>query len=815
MADGTLIFDTKVESEGVSTGMSTVKKLFTAGMGFVVAKHAVGLAKMGIAYNSQMQDFQSKFKVLLGSATKANKHVAELRKLAMKTPFRTTDLAAASQQLLAFGVNSKSVSGHLRRLGDISLGNKEKFQQLGLVFGQVSSQGKLMGQDLLQFINVGFNPLKELSKMGRGTYQELKDQMAQGKISFQDVQAAIEHATSKGGQFFNGMKEGSKTFAAQVDALKGNLEILAGNAVKPLYNLLTRIVPHLGAVASKLNKYPKIIGAVTTAVTTLTAAMVTFYAAQKWAVFNEAIKSSMGSAMKFFSAFHNSMWLNLGVGVDKIIPGLGTKLLNIPIGMQSAVGKLSSVLGSAGKSIAAFMATPAGIVVAVGAAITALGVWVNKIGGVDKAVALIHSKIAAFKAKIPELIKGIGAGFKVAVEGIKTVLFDVLPTVAKAIWKALPSALSTLGQLANELGTYLFKKVGQLAQAIATGLPKALQAVITAIPKVLIELFTRSGEGAKQGGEQAGAKGGEGIALGFLKTFIVGMGKLALAIVTALPQIAIAVVSGIVKCIPIILSAVGNLAISVLNAIGRGLGSLVTVAVNWIWGFIEGFLIGAANVINAVWNFATSLPGKIISGIGSLVSIAINWLVGFVGGIRSGFARAGSAVISGARSLPGRVRGALGSLYSIGVHFLQGLINGIKAGFGRVFGLISSLGSKCKAKLKSVFDINSPSRFTTWIGRMLIEGMDVGIVRNTGKLLSSIGEQMGLVQDAFLIDAPEINPIASAISGERSRIFGATGSSQHVEVNQTINFNQPWKSPADVSRAVSWETAKLGLAGAQ
>lgn len=815
MADGTLIFDTKVESEGVSTGMSTVKKLFTAGMGFVVAKHAVGLAKMGIAYNSQMQDFQSKFKVLLGSATKANKHVAELRKLAMKTPFRTTDLAAASQQLLAFGVNSKSVSGHLRRLGDISLGNKEKFQQLGLVFGQVSSQGKLMGQDLLQFINAGFNPLKELSKMGRGTYQELKDQMAQGKISFQDVQAAIEHATSKGGQFFNGVKEGSKTFAAQVDALKGNLEILAGNAVKPLYNLLTRIVPHLGAVASKLNKYPKLIGAVTTAVTTLTAAMVTFYAAQKWAVFNEAIRSSMGSAMKFFSAFHNSLWLNLGVGVDKIIPGLGTKLLNIPIGMQSAVGKLSSVLGSAGKSIAAFMATPAGIVVAVGAAITALGVWVNKIGGVDKAVALIHSKIAAFKAKIPELIKGIGAGFKVAVEGIKTVLFDVLPTVAKAIWKALPSALSTIGQLANNLGTYLFQKVGQLAQAIATGLPKALQAVITAIPKVLLELFTRSGEGAKQGGEQAGAKGGEGIAQGFLKTFIVGMGKLALAIITALPQIAIAVVSGIVKCIPIILSAVGNLAISVLNAIGRGLGSLVTVAVNWIWGFIEGFLIGAANVINAVWNFATSLPGKIISGIGSLVSIAINWLVGFVGGIRSGFAHAVSAVSSGARSLPGRVRGALGSLYSIGVHFLQGLVNGIKAGFGKVFGLISSLGSKCKAKLKSVFDINSPSRFTTWIGRMLIEGMDVGIVRNTDKLLNSIGEQMGLVQDAFLIDAPEINPIASAISGERSRIFGTTGSSQNVEVNQTINFNQPWKSPADVSRAVSWETAKLGLAGAQ
>lgn len=815
MADGTLIFDTKVNNEGVSTGMSTVKKLFTAGIGFVVAKHAVGLAKMGIAYNSQMQDFQSKFKVLLGSAAKANKHVADLRKMALKTPFRTTDLAAASQQLLTFGIRSKDVKGHLQRLGDISLGNKEKFQQLGLVLGQVSSQGKLMGQDLLQFINAGFNPLKELEKMGRGTYKELKDQMAQGKISFEDVQAAMEHATAKGGQFFNGMKEGSKTFAAQVDALKGNLEILAGNAVKPLYNMLTRLVPHLAKVASLMNKHPKIIGAVATAITSLAGAMTTYYAAQKWSLISEAIRTSMTGAMKFFSAFHNSLWLNLGVGVDKILPGLGTKLLNIPIGVQSAMGKLSGVLGSAGKSIAAFMATPAGIVVAVGAAITALGVWVNKIGGVDKAIALIHSKLAAFKSKIPELIKGMGAGFKVAVAGLKTVIFEILPTIASEILKALPSVLTAIGQLAGQLGTYLFEKVGQLAKFIATGLPKALQAVITAIPKVLIELFTRSGEGAKQGGEQAGAKGGEGVALGFLKTFIVGMGKLALAIVTALPQIAIAVVSGIVKCIPIILVALGQLALAALNKLGSALGSLVTVAVNWLWGFIVGILQGAASVLSVVWNFAKSLPGKIVSGIGSLVSIAINWLIGFVTGIRNGFARAGSAVVSGARSLPGKIRGALGSLYSIGVHFLQGLINGIKAGFGKVFGLISSLGSKCKAKLKSVFDINSPSRFTTWIGKMLIEGMDVGIVKNTGKLLSSIGDQMGLVRDAFLIDTPEINPVSARISGERSRIFGATGSSQNVEVNQTINFNQPWKSPADVTRALSWETAKLGLAGAQ
>lgn len=815
MADGTLIFDTKVNNEGVSTGMSTLKKVFTAGIGFMVAKQAVGLAKMGIQYNSQMQDFKSKFKVLLGSASAASKHVQQLQKMAIKTPFRTTDLAAASQQLLSFGVNAKDVKGHLQRLGDISLGNKEKFQQLGLVLGQVSSQGKLMGQDLLQFINAGFNPLQELSKMGRGTYKELKEQMAQGKISFEDVQAAMEHATSKGGMFFNGMKEGSKTFAAQVDALKGNLQILAGNAVKPLYNLLTKIVPHLASVASMMNKHPKIIGAVATAVTALAGAMATYYAAQKWSLISEAIRTSMTGAMKFFSAFHNSMWLNLGVGVDRILPGLGTKLLNIPIGLQSAATKVGSSLATMGQSMLKFAATPAGIAVGIGAAVVALGLWVNKVGGVDKATQLVRAKLEAFKSRIPQIMQGIGNGIKAGIGIIKTVVVEILPAVVKALWAALPSALATIGQLAGQLGTWLMQKIGQLAKSIATGIPKALQALVNAIPKMLMDLFTKSGDGAKQGGEQAGSKGGEGIATGFLKSFIVGMGKLAIAIISALPQIAIAVVSGILKCIPIILAALGQLALAALNKLGSSLGSLVTVAVNWLFGFIAGILQGAASVISAVWGFAKSLPGKVVSGIGSLVSTAINWLVGFVTGIRNGFVRAGSAVVSGARSLPGKIRGAIGSLYSIGVHFLQGLINGIKAGFSRAFGIIGSLGAKCKAKLKSVFSINSPSKFTIWIGQMLMDGLSGGIVRNTGKLLNTVGNQMGLVKDAFAIDNPDITPITAQINGERSRIFANGGAGQHVEVNQTLNFNQPWKSPADVSRALSWESAKLGLAGAQ
>ena len=68
--------------------------------------------------------------------------------------------------------------------------------------GQVSASGKMMGQDLMQFINAGFNPLKELQKMHPElTYEKLQEAMSKGAISADMVASAIEHATAEGGQF--------------------------------------------------------------------------------------------------------------------------------------------------------------------------------------------------------------------------------------------------------------------------------------------------------------------------------------------------------------------------------------------------------------------------------------------------------------------------------------------------------------------------------------------------------------------------------------------------------------------------------------
>lgn len=101
----------------------------------------------------------------------------------------------------------------MKQLGDISLGNSDRFQRLSLAFAQVSAAGKLTGQDLLQMVNAGFNPLQEISKKTGQSISDLKDQMADGAISTKMVEEAMKSATEEGGRFAGGMEKASKTFS--------------------------------------------------------------------------------------------------------------------------------------------------------------------------------------------------------------------------------------------------------------------------------------------------------------------------------------------------------------------------------------------------------------------------------------------------------------------------------------------------------------------------------------------------------------------------------------------------------------------------
>lgn len=177
----------------------------TVGIGFGL-NELKGFASEVINVRTQMESYEVSLEAMLSSKEKADAMLGTFREMAATTPLTLGALAGGAKTMLGFGLASESVVPHLKAIGDISGGNAERFNSLVLSFSQMSSVGKLMGQDLLQMINAGFNPLEEISRKTGKSIGVLKEEMSKGAITSKMVQDAFISVTQEGGRF-NGMLE--------------------------------------------------------------------------------------------------------------------------------------------------------------------------------------------------------------------------------------------------------------------------------------------------------------------------------------------------------------------------------------------------------------------------------------------------------------------------------------------------------------------------------------------------------------------------------------------------------------------------------
>lgn len=194
------------------------------------AQQAIQFVQKLVSVRSEIQSLEVSFRTLLGSQEKATALMREMNEFAAATPLMIDDLAKGAQTMLGFNVNPDEVMPMLKAIGDISMGDAQKFQALTLSFSQMSSVGKLMGQDLLQMINAGFSPLAVMADKTGKSIGELKEEMSKGAITADMVKQAFIDATSEGGQFY-GMLDG------QSNTIKGALGALSG-AITDMFNSL-------------------------------------------------------------------------------------------------------------------------------------------------------------------------------------------------------------------------------------------------------------------------------------------------------------------------------------------------------------------------------------------------------------------------------------------------------------------------------------------------------------------------------------------------------------------------------------------------
>lgn len=365
------------------------------------------VVKSGVDYNATMESYLTNFKVMLGSEEAAATKLSEIRKMAASTPFSLDDLTSGTQTLLQFGIASDDTTGVLQRLGDISLGNAEKLQTLTRAYGKMSSAQKVTLENVNMMIDAGFNPLNQICDATGESMSDLYKRISDGKVSFSELEAAVEAATSQGGQFYNGMLEASQTFSGRMSTLKDNVSALTGELTSGLFAALGDLVVKLNEAAvsfldsdEKMAQLKETIGIATAVVAAAGTAFLTYkgYVAAATAI--EVIHTAATTAM---TAAHKAAEAG-ATGLAVAQAGLNAVLKANPIGLVvAALAALAAGLVTAYKTSETFRN-------AVNSAFASVKkIAQNAIGTVVDWINELVAKIRGAAAALANLKNGVGA----------------------------------------------------------------------------------------------------------------------------------------------------------------------------------------------------------------------------------------------------------------------------------------------------------------------------------------------------------------------------------------------------------------------
>ena len=365
------------------------------------------VVKSGVDYNATMESYLTNFKVMLGSEEAAATKLSEIRKMAASTPFSLDDLTSGTQTLLQFGIAADDTTGVLQRLGDISLGNAEKLQTLTRAYGKMSSAQKVTLENVNMMIDAGFNPLNQICDATGESMSDLYKRISDGKVSFSELEAAVEAATSQGGQFYNGMLEASQTFSGRMSTLKDNVSALTGELTSGLFAALGELVVKLNEVVvsfldsdEKMAQLKETIGIATAVVAAAGTAFLTYkgYVAAATAI--EVIHTAATTAM---TAAHKAAEAG-ATGLAVAQAGLNAVLKANPIGLVvAALAALAAGLVTAYKTSETFRN-------AVNSAFSAVkNIAQSAIGTVVDWINDLVAKIEGAAAALANLKNGIGA----------------------------------------------------------------------------------------------------------------------------------------------------------------------------------------------------------------------------------------------------------------------------------------------------------------------------------------------------------------------------------------------------------------------
>lgn len=313
------------EGEHINSALSDIGKATAAYFSIQALRNfASGIVQV----RGEIESLEISFETLLGSKDKADELFGAIREFAVSTPMTMGALASGAQTLLGFGIEAGKVMPILQAIGDVSMGDAQKFNSLTLAFAQASSAGKLAGQDFLQMVNAGFNPLNEIARTTGKSFKELKKDMEDGKITTAMLENAFISASSEGGQFCGMLEKQSQGIKGALSNLQGAWDDMLNDIGSKQQSVFVDGVNMLTDLIKNYEPFLNAILSVAAAYGTYKAALMAVWVIEKARALSENIqlimmfRKELGLLTAAQQAFNITAWANPYVLLAAAVAGL-------------------------------------------------------------------------------------------------------------------------------------------------------------------------------------------------------------------------------------------------------------------------------------------------------------------------------------------------------------------------------------------------------------------------------------------------------------------------------------------------------------
>lgn len=855
-SDGTLKFDTSLDSGGLQSGMGKV-----AG----IAQQALGV------FSGQMMTRAVDSLVNLGKTALSSVGALEQNVGGVETLFGDTADAVIAAADRAYQTAGMSANDYMSTVTSFSAsllqslgGNTEEAAKVAdMAIIDMADNANKMGtsMDMIQnayqgFAKQNYTMLDNLKLGYGGTKTEMERLLADAQKltgvkydinSLNDVYQAIHVIQEEMGITGTTAKEASETLEGSMAAAKaawdnfmngsGDADQLADafataadNIVKNLAEIIPRFAETLPALAGAIvSQIPGLAAAIVPAVLSAGQSILEqardavtafdFVAAaedvvQKITDFisSDGLGSFLGCLVDIFTGIVNGISSMLPVLLPALVELIAytvtTLIDQLPALLECA---LQLIIGLADGLLAALPVLIAALPEIINSVVSFLVAAVPQIlqAGITLLLALVDALptvIDALIAALPQIIEStvstlVAAAPQIVQAGISLLLalIEAIPVIVPQIVAALPQIITAIINGLIAAGPQVLASAQEVWGQITAAVPQLIADIGAAVPEIINGIVNGLAAGASAVWDAACQLGSN--ILGGIKSFL-GINSPS----TVMAEQGNYIIQGLLNGLETMPDAVSQLFQSTLDSITTW-GSDMVARIGE-WGANMATTAGTAmnTMVQTVIQWVQQLPEQVWVWLVNTANKLNQWTIQLVQKGQAAATGLVNAVLDGVRTLPSL-------MVSVGSDIVQGLWNGISAGWSWLTNKVADLARSLLQAAKNALDIGSPSReFRDEVGRWIMPGIGEGIDKSMPETLQNLkaraGELVGAMRAELAASTSQMALGASHAAGLRTAGVGTTVYYDN-RVEQNNEYHVPVASPSEVNKAQREAVRKL------